>query len=290
MRFFWAGAFCACLVAGGAVGLPVVALEGCEAPAPPPFSESARSDAGPVVAARYSGATTAYGHGVLGDAVEASALLVRTEDGAGVRCDVVEAGPERVFEDTGPRLIDLDGDGLNEVIVVASHAAQGARLEVYGYGTRDGALRLLAHTPYIGTRFRWLAPVGAADLDGDGHMEIAYIDRPHLAKTLRIWRFKDGALTEIAVQQGYSNHKIGWPFIAGGLRDCGAGPEMILATGNWSRVMAARMQGGIVVARDLGAYWSADSLADALVCGEEQSALGGAYLRTRVAPGHAFGQ
>jgi hypothetical protein len=49
-------------------------------------------------------------------------------------------------------------------------------------------VRLLAATPHIGSANRWLAPIGAADLDGDGRVEIAYVDRPHLARTLRIWR------------------------------------------------------------------------------------------------------
>ncbi|MEM6374111.1 MAG: VCBS repeat-containing protein [Pseudomonadota bacterium] len=240
--------------------------DGCDRPAPPPFSEVVTSDQGPVVAARYFGASDAYAHGVLGDAIEATGLLVRYDNGSKVVCDTVQAGPDRVFEDTQPRLVDLTGDGVNEVIAVASHANQGARLEVYGYPELGQDFQLLAHTPYIGTSFRWLAPLGAADLDGDGYMEIAYIDRPHLAKMLRIWRYKDGALSEIATQQGYSNHKIGWPFIVGGLRDCGAGPEMILATGNWSRVVAARLQGDIVVTRDLGAYWSPESVQDALIC------------------------
>lgn len=262
--------FCAILAAAPAMAQILDASrgaeDGCDRPAPPPFSETATSAQGPVVAARYSGATTAYGHGVLGDAVEARDLMVRYEDGTHGFCDIVAAGPDRVFEDTAPRLVDLDGDGVNEVIAVASHAQQGARLEVYGYPGVGQPFQLLAHTPYIGTRFRWLAPLGAADLDGDGHMEIAYIDRPHLAKTLRIWRYKGGRLTEIAEQQGYSNHKIGWPFIAGGLRACGSGPEMILATGNWSRIVAAQLRKGIVVARDIGSYRGPESLRDAALC------------------------
>lgn len=216
--------------------------------------------------ARYVGATTEYGHGVLGDAVEAKGILVRYDNGTRVICDTVEAGAGRVFEDTSPRLHDLNGDGVNEVIAVASQANQGARLEVYGYPGLGQDFQLLAATPYIGTRFRWLAPIGAGDLDGDGHIEIAYIDRPHLAKTLRIWRYKSGMLTEIATQPGYSNHKIGWPFIAGGLRDCGKGPEMILATGNWSRIVAARLEKGRITNRDLGTYRGPDSLTAALAC------------------------
>ena len=240
--------------------------DGCDQPAPPPYSETAQSDIGPVVTARYFGQTEVYPHGVLGDRVEALGLVVQYDDGTRVICDSVEAGEARVFEDTTPRLADLDSDGVNEVIAVASHANLGARIEVYGYPGPGQGLRLLAHTPYIGTSFRWLAPVGAADLDGDGYVEIAFVARPHLAKTLRIWRYRNGMLTEVVSQQGYSNHKIGWPFIAGGVRDCGAGPEMVLATGNWFRVMAARLKNGVVTVRDIGAFTGPDSLNSAMDC------------------------
>ncbi|MEO0320653.1 MAG: VCBS repeat-containing protein [Pseudomonadota bacterium] len=240
--------------------------DGCDRPAPPPMSETVTSQTGPVVAARYFGATTDYAHGVLGDAIEARGLLVRYDNGDRVICDTVEAGTDRVFEDTAPRLADLDGDGVNEVIAVASHSNQGARLEVYGYPRIGQDFQLLAHTPYIGRRNRWLAPIGAADLDGDGRTEIAYIDRPHLAKTLRIWRYENRTLTEVAAQPGFSNHKIGWPFIAGGLRECGNGTEMILATGNWGRVIAVRLDNGTVKSNDLGAYQRPEDLDQAMIC------------------------
>ncbi|MEL7255875.1 MAG: VCBS repeat-containing protein [Pseudomonadota bacterium] len=266
----WAAVICICLAGPSSAQIldPArLAEDGCDLPAPHPFSEPVTAQTGPVVEARYAGATTDYAHGVLGDAIEAAKLMVRYDDGTHVFCDAVTAGPGRVFEDTSPRLADLNGDGLAEVIAVAASATQGARLEVYGYPGRGEAFQLLAHTPYIGTRNRWLAPVGAADLDGDGAMEIAYIDRPHLAKTLRIWRYEDHTLTEIAVQPGFSNHKIGWPFIAGGLRECGDGPDMILATGNWSRVVAVRLRDGTIKARDLGPYGGPESLDSAMSCG-----------------------
>ncbi|MEO0372172.1 MAG: VCBS repeat-containing protein [Pseudomonadota bacterium] len=240
--------------------------DGCELPAPPPYSKPVTAQNGPVVEARYAGATSDYAHGVLGDAIEGRTIMVRYDDGTHQFCDAIDAGPGRVFEDTSPRLADLNGDGLSEVIAVASSATQGARLEIYGYPGPGKAFQLLAHTPYIGTRNRWLAPMGAADLDGDGVMEIAYIDRPHLAKTLRVWRYENQSLTEIAVQPGFSNHKIGWPFIAGGIRDCGPGPEMILSTGNWARLMAVQLKNGQLEARDLGAYTGPDSLNSALNC------------------------
>ncbi|WP_350335777.1 FG-GAP repeat domain-containing protein [Coralliovum pocilloporae] len=240
--------------------------DGCQRPAPPPQSEIVTSDQRPIIQARYFGATRAYTHGVLGDTIEAEGLLVRYDDGTRVVCDSVLAGKNRVFEDTAPRLVDLNGDGRNEVIAVASHAQKGARLEVYGYPAPGQDFQLLAATPYIGRSYRWLAPIGAADLNGDGRMEIAYIDRPHLAKTLRIWRYDNHTLTEIAVQPGYSNHKIGWPFIAGGIRSCDDTPEMILATANWSSIVAVSLVDNKVRTEVIGRFDGPESLQASLSC------------------------
>ena len=155
----------------------------CDYPGPPLNSPETRADTGDIRWAGYSDATDRYRHGVLGDALEAGGLRVE----AGVRgpCDLAVILPEHsVFEDTGPRIVDLDGDGRNEVIVVESHRSLGASLAVYGL--RGGTLAKLTATPYIGRANRWLAPigVGAADLDGDGFFELAYVDRPHLAKNV----------------------------------------------------------------------------------------------------------
>ena len=113
-------------------------------------------------------------------------------------------------------------------------------------------------TPAIGQAFRWLAPLGAADLDGDGRVEIAYVDRPHLAKTLRIWRYDPTArtLNEVAQAPGVSNHRIGWAHIPGGLRNCGTGPEMILADADWQSILALRLtKGGQITRRPSVPIW-----------------------------------
>jgi len=107
--------------------------------------------------------------------------------------------------------------------------------------------------------------VGAADLDGDGHVEVAYVDRPHLARVLRVWRFRDGAFQEVAQAAGLTNHKIGWDHIPGGLRNCGQGWEMITADGAWRQVMASRLEGDRIVTRALGPY-SAEAMAQAVSC------------------------
>lgn len=225
--------------------------------------------------AEYSGPTGTYPHGVLGDDQEWSAVEItvrrqRGDSGSLISGHVsltyrIDALPDTVFEDIAPRLWDVTGDGNPEVVAVESHKSYGARLLVIGL--KDGRLDYLAATPNIGTRFRWLAPVGAADLDGDGHVEIAFVDRPHLAKTLRIWRFKDGALTEIAALPGLSNHRIGEDFITGGLRDCGAGPELIVASDDWRRVVAVAYDQGWTT-RDLSVFAGQHSVKAALNCAD----------------------
>ena len=218
-----------------------------------------------ITEAAYVEPTDRYPHGVLGDAIEHATLRVTFSDG---RQASVRWPDTIVFEDISPRLVDLDGDGAPEVIVVESHERRGARLAVYA--ANAGRLRLSASTPFIGTRFRWLAPVGAADLDGDGAIEIAYVDRPHLAKTLRIWRYgRDGAgveLAPVAEVAGVTNHRIGEVDIAGGIRSCDEVPEMIVASADWTRLVAVRLQDGRLTQRDIGPHRNRSSFDRAMSC------------------------
>jgi len=147
-----------------------------------------------------------------------------------------------------PRLFDVDLDGDSEVVVIESSATQGARLAIYDEGG------LVSATPYIGRSNRWLAPLGAADLDGDGAIELAYIDRPHLAKILRIWRFKDGALSHVADRSGLTNHRIGEDFISGGVIICDGVAQVVSADANWSRIMISQLQNGEITSRDAGPF------------------------------------
>ena len=169
-----------------------------------------------------------------------------------------------MFEDTAPRLVDVDGDGAAEVIAVESHEEEGARLAIWGLV--DGRPRLVHATPFLGTRFRWLAVAGAADLDGDGAVEIAYVDRPHRARALRVWRVEpSGDLRMVASMDGVTNHRIGERDIAGGVRDCGEWPEVLVASADWSRMLAVRLDGGLTV-RELGRDTSRAAFAAAMRC------------------------
>lgn len=209
-----------------------------------------------ITQARYIDPSSAYGHGALPDG-EFAGLEVMTESGTHrVRLD------GQVFEDTAPRLADLDGDGAVEVVTVVSIFDQGAQIMVWGL--RDGALTPLAWNPPIGTRHRWLAIAGIADLDGDGRMEIAYVDRPHLARMLRViavWRDEDDwHVAPVASAEGHTNHRYGAPDIEGGIFDCGNGPEVFTASRDWQRVQATRLIAGRLQTRDMGPYSGPHSL------------------------------
>ena len=210
-----------------------------------------------VASAAYADPTTRYAHAVLGDDIEYGSLVMGLVDGRRIRVTLPES---RVFEDIAPRLADLDGDGAPEVITIESSVTKGARLAIYG---ESG---LIAATPFIGRSNRWLAPIGAADLDGDGAMEVAYIDRPHLARVLRVWRFEEGALQHVADLQGLTNHRIGQDYISGGIRNCSGDVEMITANADWSRIMAARLVDGRLIARDIAPFQGRKSLDAALAC------------------------
>ena len=216
-----------------------------------------------VTSAEFTEPTTRYDHGILGDAVEYGAMRISVTDSAGNRgrahTDIV-LPPSRVFEDLAPRLADLDGDGASEIIVVETDLAKGASLAVYdAYG-------LVARTPFLGQPHRWLAPVGAADLDGDGRVEIAYIETPHLGRVLKVVRLEGDRLVPVAEWAGLTNHRIGDAFIQGGIAECSDGPVIVTADGDWAQVMVTRFDGSTLRTTAAAPYDSPESLARAVAC------------------------
>ncbi|WP_371168504.1 VCBS repeat-containing protein [Aliiroseovarius sp. 2305UL8-7] len=211
----------------------------------------------PIVGAEYASPTNRYAHGVLGDAIEWGALQLSLADGTYERFELPD---HMVFEDLAPRLHDLDGDGSPEVITVLTHMDKGAALAIFG---PDG---LIAQTPHIGKRNRWLAPLGAGDLLGDGDQIVAYIDRPHLAKTLRLWRYKDGQLVTAGQFGGLTSHRIGDDFIVGGIRSCAGKDEVVTVDASWQNVMVTSFHSDEPTSRAVGRYTGRQSVDHALNC------------------------
>lgn len=158
---------------------------------------------GDVRSAWYVAPTNRYAHGILGDAIEAGGLRVELANGAQTTLTLPE---DHVFEDRTPRLADLDGDGRSEIITIRSSTRLGGSVAVYG--VRGEALVELGATPYIGRSNRWLNIAGIADFTGQGGLQVAFVETPHIGGTLKLAVFDGSTMQVVAQAGGFSNHAI----------------------------------------------------------------------------------
>lgn len=149
-------------------------------------------------------ATTRYRHFVLGAPYEAASVVAKLPDGRTAKLTLPE---DSVFEDRQPRLADLDGDGRDEIVLVRSYLSRGAALAIIALiGDR---LKIVAEGPPTGSPHTWVNPAGIADFDGDGRLDVAYVQMPHVLGRLRLWTLQSGKLIELASMPDVSNHVAG---------------------------------------------------------------------------------
>jgi hypothetical protein len=193
----------------------------CTAPGPqlvaaPDFAakrldKSQVAQGGKDIAWAWLGSPTArYPHKALGSVVHAATLHVKTASAQ----DLVYTLPlHRVFEDLLVRLHDMDGDGRDEMIVIESDALRGSAIVVLGLRPAASGLAIveLARSPHTGGTFYWLNPVGVADFDGDGKLDIASVTTPHVGGILTLYHYAPPKLAPFAKVMDTSNHRMGDP-------------------------------------------------------------------------------
>jgi hypothetical protein len=162
--------------------------------------------------------TMRYPHKALGATIHAGSLHVLMNVAGGKQQEIVHELPfNRVFEDRIPRLMDLDGDGQDEIILIESDALRGSSTVVYGVQTGKTAkgadkkpgLIELARSVHTGSTFRWLNPVGVADFDGDGKLDVASVITPHVGGLLTLYHYAPPKLEPFAQAMDTSNHRMG---------------------------------------------------------------------------------
>ncbi len=157
-----------------------------------------------VASAWYSEPTGRYTHGVLGDAIEAGALKIKTPRG---ETKTFRLPRTEVFEDLTPRLADLDDDGRTEIITILSSVTQGASLAIFGVS--GNALVKQAQSSFIGRSNRWLNIAETGNFTKSFTPEIALVKTPHIGGTLQFYKYQSGNLILIVSARSFSNHVIG---------------------------------------------------------------------------------
>jgi hypothetical protein len=144
--------------------------------------------------------TTRYGHGVLGDAIEAGSLSILRRDGSKA---VLRLGADAVFEDIVPRVAQIGG--RERIVLVKAYLDRGAAIAVID----PVSASIVAESTPIGRGNAWRNPAGIADFDGDGTTDIAAVRQPHVVGRLELWSFVGGGLKKTAEVSDVCNHVIG---------------------------------------------------------------------------------
>ena len=148
--------------------------------------------------------TTRYGHGVLGDGVEAGSITLIDTASSPPVASRLEIDSGKVIEGLAPIWADLDGDGAREIIVTESNAEQGAQIVAY-----DEQGRRVATGSAIGNGFRWRHQLAVAPFGPGGELELASVLTPHIGGFVEFYRMQGNELEIVAQVPGYSSHEIG---------------------------------------------------------------------------------
>lgn len=151
-----------------------------------------------------SGATGRYPHNVLGDGVEAESLsLIQTEPSF----ELLWTAPMpegKVIEGLSPLWVDLDHNGIREILVTASDDQTGAQLLLFD----ENGARIAAGAA-IGRGFRWRHQLVAAPFEPQADWLLADVLTPHIGGVVEFSQWVEDRLEVRLLLEGYSSHRLG---------------------------------------------------------------------------------
>jgi len=140
-----------------------------------------------------------YRHGVLGDSIEATRLVLLERHSLRLKRELRLDAPY-VFEDIAPRRVALSGrDGL---LTVQSGPQGGQLVLVDADPAGPSSLRVAARGAALGTANRWMSPIAS-------NRHWLAVHTPHIGGVLHEYRLSGDALTAHRFQGDVSNHRIG---------------------------------------------------------------------------------
>ena len=209
--------------------------------------------------------TDRYGHGVLGDRIEAGGIeILDTSTGESTRI-IIDA--PSVIEGISPILVDVDNDDRPEILVTQSNNDVGAWLVLYDI---DGTLR--AESDPIGRGNRWRNQLGGGFVGPNGEFEIVDIRTPHLDGVVEFFRVEGDRLERVTTTTGYTTHELGsrnldlgvfvdtdfdgFPEVLVPSRDLGS--LAVIDRNGDDAVEVGRIDLGSRLSTNLAAYWTSE--------------------------------
>lgn len=170
--------------------------------------------------------TTEYGHGVLGDAVEAGAIALFSWSDQVLEENMVALPVGTVVEGIWPLFADVTGDATADLVVTLSNAVDGASVAAF-----DRAAGTWLVGPPIGQGYRWRHPMAVAPFGPAGELETAAVRTPHIGGILEFYRADETGLVISATTGGVTSHVLSSRNLDMGLAGDFNGdgrPEMVL--------------------------------------------------------------
>jgi hypothetical protein len=178
-----------------------------------------------------------YLHGIMGDDLEGSALVVlKVVDDAFETLARIDLEGDAVYEGLAPIWADVDEDGMQDLITSVSDSRVGSRIRVYLINY-DGIREVDGQA--IGQPNRWQHQLAWGAFGANGDMQLVDVLTPHIGGIVRFYQFTGDSLEIVATHSGYTSHTIGSRnldmAVAGDFNGDGQ-PEIVLPSQSLTRI------------------------------------------------------